>query len=422
MSNSYRKMMLLSLILLLTVGVVVGCGANEDKKASKSQQSEASSAVPVEIVQASSGEVVNYITVTGTAKAAKTAQLTPQIQETVQRVLVEEGDEVKAGERLIQLEQSDIKAKIDEAQAGLETAQAGLEELLAGTREEEIDKLQAQVEQARANYEQAEKDYERYKKLFNKDVISKQQFESKKTGYISAKSSYQTAQESLKMAQRGPTKEQIKTQQAKVRQSEAQLHTARLNLAKTALTAPFTGLIAEVEAEKGEMVGAQPIVSLVDLSSVEIQTYVSEKNINKLEVGQGVTVNFNAFSHQKQGKIKNIGPSLNQEEQGFPVEIEVDNGTDAIKAGMYAEIKIETQRSAGNLVIPKRSLLRENGSNYVFVVENNKAVKKEVRTGLSTVDKLEVLAGIEAGDKVVTVGSQRVTDGYAVRVVGGGGE
>ena len=423
MNKSYKNIIIIALIIGLTASILTGCGSKgEQASKGKKEQQQENTGIPVEVVEATSGEIVNHITVTGTAEAVKSAQLTPQLQETVDQVLVDTGDQVTAGETLVQLDQEDIKANINVSQAGLATAQAGLEELLAGAREEEIDKLKAQVEQAKANYEQAKSDYERYKKLFDKEVISKQRFESIKTKYISAKNSYKSAQKSLEMAEEGPTKEQIKTQRAKVNQAQAQLETAKLNLDKTKITAPFTGIIDEVNTEEGEMVGTQPVVSMVDLSTIEIQTYVSEKNINKLELKQQVDIDFNALENKLKGRIKNISPSLNQREQGFPIEIQVNNGGNLIKSGMYAEIRIETERSSGNLVIPKQSLLRENGTAYVFVVQDNKAIKQEVTTGLTTADKVEILTGIKSGDKVITVGAERVTDNYDVRVVGGGGQ
>lgn len=414
-------MIVLTLVIGLTAGIIVGCGAqNKETTSSQGQGNAESRAVPVETIEASKGEIVNYITVTGTATAVKSAQLTPQIQETVAEVLVEEGEQIKKGEKLIQLDQEDIKAGVAEAQAGLKTAQASLNELLAGTRAAEIERLQAQVAQAKANYQQAKRDYQRYKKLFAKDAVSKQSFESTKTKYISAQNSYKAAQKSLQIAQEGPTKEQINTQRTRVQQAQAQLKTAQLNLAKTSLTAPFDGVVTAVHAEEGEMVGTQPVLNILDLSAIEIETYVSEKNINKLAVGQKVAVNFNALTERLAGQIKNISPALNSQEQGFPLKIEVENEEGLIKSGMYAEVKMETARSKGNLVLPKQALLRENGSSYLFILTDGKAVKKEVKTGLTTVNKVEILSGIESGTKVITQGAERVTDGYEVRVVGGG--
>ncbi|MBM7557336.1 efflux RND transporter periplasmic adaptor subunit [Halanaerobacter jeridensis] len=423
MNKYYKNIIVIALVIGLTAGIFTGCGSKgEEASKSSKEKTQENNGIPVEVIKADTGEIVNHITVTGTSEAIKSAQLTPQLQETVDKVLVDTGDRVQKGATLVQLDQEDIKANINVARAGLETAQAGLEEMMAGAREEEIDKLKAQVEQAKANYEQAESDYERYQRLYDKEVISKQQFEGIKTKYISAKNSYKSVQESLKMAQAGPTKEQIKTQRAQVKQAQAQLDTAKLNLAKTKITAPFSGLVAEVNTEEGEMVGTQPVVSIVDLSTIEIQTYVSENNVNKLELGQQVEVDFNALANKLKGRIKNISPTLNQREKGFAIKIKVNNSGQLIKSGMYAEIKIETQRSSGNLVIPKQSLLRENGSAYVFKVEANKAVKEEVTTGLTTASEVEILSGLDNGDKVITVGAERVTDGYDVRVVGGGGQ
>jgi len=410
------------LILAVTVTALTGCGAKQAKKASTQQKTQEVTGIPVEVITAKTGELSNYITVTGTAKAVKSADLTPQLQKKVVEVLVDEGDRVEAGDKLVQLDQADIKAQVAEAQAGLEAAQAALEELLAGSRQEEIDKLIAQVEQAKAKYEQKERDYKRYQRLFDKEAISKQQLESVRTEYISAKNNYKALQESLKMSQAGPTKEAINTQKSNVAQAEAKLDTAKLNLAKTEITAPFTGRIAEVNLEVGEMAGTQPVISIIDLSSIKIKTYVSEKNINNLELNQSVEVDFNALDHKLAGKIANISPALNQEKLGFPVEINVDNSSNLIKAGMYAEVKIQTDYSAGKVVIPKQALIQEDDQSYVYIVKDNKAVKKEVSTGLTNTKDVEILSGVSAGDRVITVGAEQVSDGNQVRIVGGGGQ
>lgn len=419
MKKKYRNILVLTLIMMLTVGIV-GCGS-EDENASKEQkQGQENNGIPVETIAAETGEIVNYITVTGNAEAVQKTQLTPELQETVEKINVNEGQEVEAGDVLVRLDQTDVKSSIAEAKAGLKSAQTRLEELLAGTREEEIAQLAAQLEQAKANYEQAKSDYERYKKLFEREAISKQKFESIKTQYISAKSNYKSAQESLRMAENGPTKEQIKIQRAQVQQAKAQLNSAQLNLDKTMITAPFDGIVAAVNVDQGEMVGGQPIISMVNLDAVEIQTYVSENNVNKLEKGQKVAVDFNALENNLRGDIKSISPALNEQEKAYPIEIEVANSNNIIKSGMYAEINMETERSKGNVVIPKQSLLRENGDAYVFVVKDEKAVRKEVKIGLTTTEKVEILSGIETGDQIITKGTNQVTDSNSVRVVGGG--
>ncbi|PRX27732.1 RND family efflux transporter MFP subunit [Orenia metallireducens] len=422
MLRDYKRIIMVLLILGVTVTALTGCGSKQAKEASTQEKPQEVTGIPVEAITAKTGEITNYITVTGTAKAVKSADLTPQLQKKVIEVLVDEGDRVEAGDKLIQLDQADIKAQVAEAQTGLKAAQAALEELLAGSRQEEIDKLTAQVEQAKASYEQKERDYKRYQRLFDKEAVSKQQLESVRTEYISAKNNYKALQESLKMSQAGPTQEAINTQKSNVAQAEAKLDTAKLNLAKTEITAPFAGVIAEVNIEVGEMAGTQPVISIINLSSIKIKTYVSEKNINNLELNQPVEVDFNALDHKLEGKIANISPALNQEKLGFPVEINVDNSSNLIKAGMYAEVKIEIDYSAGKVVIPKQALIQEDGNSYIYIVENNKAVKKKVSTGLTTTEDVEVLSGIEAGDRVITVGSEQLTAGYEVRIVGGGGQ
>ncbi|GAB6098396.1 hypothetical protein JCM16358_02750 [Halanaerocella petrolearia] len=421
-----KNLVIIALILGLVISIVTGCGSKKDKQTSGSKKSSVQQSrkpIPVKVKQADIGNITKYITVTGTAKPVKSTEVTPELQEQADKVLIEVGDKIKKGEKLVQLNQEDVQAQVEEAKAALETAKAGLNELLAGTRQEKIDRLEAQLKQTAVTYKQAKKDYERYKKLFKKEVISKQDLETIKNQYISAESNYQAAKEELKMAKNGPTKEQIAAQKAQVKQTKTSLNTAKLNLAKTEITAPIAGVIAEVNIEEGETVSAQqPVVSIIDLNPVEIKTYISEQNINKLDIGQEVSINFSALDKELTGKIKTISPALDTSKKKFPVEIRVDNSSQLIKSGMYATVKLKTDVSSGKIVLSKKSIIQEDGTEYVYIAQNGRAVKKEVTTGLATKEKVVILAGVSLGDQVITEGSEQVTDGYGVTIVGGGGQ
>ncbi|GAB6136922.1 efflux RND transporter periplasmic adaptor subunit [Halanaerobaculum tunisiense] len=425
MIKKYKKLVIITLVLGLLLGVFVGCSQNE--ATSNSQQSSNQSennkpSIPVEVAKADTGKISKSITVTGEAKPAKSVNVTPQLQAQVEKVGVEVGDKVKAGNDLLQLDQEDVKVQFEKAEAGLEVAKANLNQILAGTRDDEISQIKAELKRAKANYDQAKKDYHRQQKLFKKDVISEQQLEASESKYISAKSTYKSTKLKLKIAKDGATEEKIQVLKAQVNQAKKNLKTAQVKLDKTEVTAPISGIVTQVDIETGEMAASQPAVSIVDLTPIKLKTFVSEQNINDLEKGQSVEVDFNALDNKLQGKIKKISPKMNQQHSGFLVEITINNSKRLIKAGMYAKATIETESSAGELVIPKQSLLQENNKNYVFIVQNNQAVRKEVTIGLTNSKKVEVLSGINLGDKIITVGSQKVSAGNEVRVVGGGGQ
>ncbi|AGB41515.1 RND family efflux transporter, MFP subunit [Halobacteroides halobius DSM 5150] len=421
MISQQKQLVIIIVILGLIIGGIIGCSQNQAQPTTKSQPPKQEQVTPVEVTLANVGKVIKSITVTGQAKPLKKVQITPQLQAKVENVLVEVGDKVKTGSKLLQLNQENFKIQVEQAKARLDVAQANLNKLLAGTREEKIAQLKAQLKQTKVNYKQAKSNYERHKKLFEKEIISQQQLEASKSRYISAKSSYQSTKESLEMAKEGATKEQIAVLKAQINQAKKGMEAAQLRLDKAIVTAPISGTVAKVEIEEGEIATPKPLISLVNLNQVIIETYISEQNITKLNLGQQVAINISALDKNFTGKIMTISPVIDPVKKKYLVKIKINN-PGPIKAGMYAKVKIQTDQSLSRIVIPQQAVMIEDNNRYVYLVKGNRVVKEIVKTGLTAQGKVAILNGINLGEKVITNGLDQVTSGDRVRVINRGDE
>jgi len=413
--NSIKVILLLGILSIL----LLGCSSKEEA-ASTGESNIPEKIVPVEVMSAKLGQVSNYVAVTGETAAIKTAQVTPQAQGEVEVVYVEVGDRVKKGAKLLQLDQDTALIQLKQAEAGVKAAQANLTKLLKGAKEEEIDSLEAQLKQAKSTYEQAKNAYDRQQKLFEESIISKQTLEQAEGQYIASESGYKSAQLTLKLAKEGATAEEINALEAQLAQAKAGLESAKLVLSKTTVLAPIDGIISRVDVSEGEVVGMQAVVGITNIDRIKVMTYVSQSIVNKLREDQEVQVKLDAINRSFIGQIKSISPVADKQKKSFPVEIIIDNSDNLIKDGMYAEVILDTDSAAEEVVISEGDILDDDNGDYVYIVEDAKVVRRNIKVGLTNGKEAVILSGLKVGDQIITSGQDQVNEGTNVEVINRG--
>lgn len=212
------------------------------------------------------------------------------------------------------------------------------------------------------------------------------------------------------------------TQQT-VDQLKAQLDAARSQydnlLENTVLRSPITGVVTARNYDPGDMTGAQPVLTVGQLSPVvKVMINVSENDLTKLKAGQPVDVTFDAFPGETfEGKIQRIYPTVDTATRTFQVEVRITNQGERIKPGMFARVSIDLGVKE-NIVVPDRAVVKQTGSGnkYVYVLKGNKVSYERIELGQRLDNAYELLSGIEDGDTVVITGQSRLADGVAVEV------
>lgn len=436
LKNNLFKLISIIVIIGVVCFLFVGCdnASKELDKQTLSQQTEqnddqalpaegmkqTNTVVSVEVEEVQSGSLANYVTVTGEARPYREVGVVPRLQEGVEKINVQVGDSVKKGDILLELKKEDELIAVEKAEAALKIAQANLQNTLNGSREEELHQLRAKLDAAKSDLELTQTNYDRYKELYDKEYISKQFFEEASNELTAAKSSYESARQSLKLAEAGSTSEEIKSLEGQVEQAQASLKADKLDLARATISAPISGIISDLDIEVGEISASSAVITIADLSRVKIETYISEAAVNKIKVGEDVDVDFEALEDKFTGEITSISPVADSTKKRFPVEIVVNNPNTIIKAGMYATIKLKTDRVYDQIIIPQNAVMEENGAEYVFIVKDNQAKRVEVTTGLSSEDGVAILNGLQAGEQLVITGQEYLKDGLEVKVVNRG--
>ncbi|WP_299382516.1 efflux RND transporter periplasmic adaptor subunit [uncultured Lacinutrix sp.] len=306
-------------------------------------------------------EVFNHVLeLQGNVTTKNLLIITPEFSGILTNVYVTEGQRVSKGQ---------ILAKVDDG---------GLSQQLAQY------KIQADL---------AKTTFERQERLWNQKIGSEIQ-------YLQAKSSYEAQQQAINQLQQ--------------------------QLNKTTVRAPFSGTIDDVITEKGSVVGAgqTPLIQIVNLDKMYIETDVPESYVADVVKGKNVTVEFPILGKTIDTKIRQAGDVINPANRTFKVEIDVPNKDKSVKPNLTARLKINDYTNPKAILVPQ-SIISENadGEQYVYVVKNKKennegeVTKVIIKTGRTQGDVIEVLANIENGTELIKEGARSVKDGQTVKVI-----
>ncbi len=253
--------------------------------------------------------------------------------------------------------------------------------------------LSQQLAQLKIQADLAKTTFDRQKRLWEQNIGSEIQ-------YLQAKSSYESQTEA-------------------VNQLEQQV-------AKTKVTAPFSGTIDDVITEQGSVVaaGQSQLMRLVNLDDMYIETDIPERYIADVTKGKNVVVDFPILGTTVETKIRQAGDYINPNNRTFKVEIGIPNKDKSIKPNLTARLKINDYTNENALLIPQ-SIISENanGEQYVYVISNKNdknigvANRVIITTGKTQGDVIEVLSGIENGTEIVQEGARSVKDGQSVQII-----
>jgi len=432
-------------VILLVVGGVGYATYRLSNRPSASQE--------LETFTVQRGEIVATVSATGSVAPAREVSLTFKSGGKVTRVPVAEGQVVQEGDSLAQLETADLEQQLAQAQASLtisearlaqieagpnaeelaaaqaslESAQANLERLREGPSEEEIIIAQADLERARIAVEQAQTEYDKIAWWagvgMTPQAAALQQasieYESAKAAYNlaiagptesevkSAESQVAQAQAQLEKLHQSPTPEELTIARAEVDRAKASLQQIQLQLEGTEIVAPFSGIVAHVGAQEGELVTAgSPIIRLIDPSTFHLDLDIDEIDIAKILVGQEVTITLDPLPDRElQGEVEYIAPTATVVEGivTYRVKVKIDPADIPLKVGMTATATIVTERKEGVLLLPNQAIQidRESGRTYVEKIVQGEPVSVEIEVGLRDELMSEVVRGLEEGDNVV---------------------
>lgn len=208
-----------------------------------------------------------------------------------------------------------------------------------------------------------------------------------------------------------------------VDQLKAQLDAVRSQydnmMENTVLRSPVTGVVIARNYDPGDMTGAQPVLTVGQLSPVvKVLINISENDMSRIKEGMPVDISFDAYPDETfAGRIYRVYPTVDEATRTFGVEIRIQNPGEKLKPGMFARVAIDLG-TLENVVVPDRAVVKQTGSGnkYVYVLHGDKVSYNKVELGRRLGTTYELLSGVENGDTVVITGQSRLADGVAVEV------
>jgi len=353
------------------------------------------------------------VTATGAIKAMVGAEVKvgSRIPGRVEHLAVHVGDRVKAGQIIARLEQEDLRAAVEKAQADLAAAQAKLATVRNGARTQELQTAEAALRQAEANRLLTQVNVDRYRQLYQDGGIALQVVDTAARDYDVAVAQVHNSREQLSLVREKYTPEDVQYAEAQVQQARAALRIAEANLGYATITAPMGGVVASVSTQQGETVTsgsaaaqAPTFVTIIDLNRLQVDAYVDETDIGKVRVGQEATFSVDAFPDREfTGKVTAIYPKalIQQNVVTYDVVIAIDNREGLLRPDMTANTTITVAKREKVLAIPNQAVRREDGERVAFVQEGERLARRGIKTGWKDKSYTEVLSGLKEGERVV---------------------
>ncbi|MBX5494515.1 MAG: efflux RND transporter periplasmic adaptor subunit [Bryobacteraceae bacterium] len=441
----------LFIVILLTVIVGVLAGIRISRRG----------IVTVQTGRAFRQDIASVVTASGEIKPRNYVNIGANVMGRIVSLEVAEGDRVRKNQVVARLEAVQAEADVQAQQANLRSAEAesAAAEAAVQAQNENLKTAQASIDRAKAELERARLDFSRAEQLFKEKLIAQQEFDTKKANYDALLAALREAEARFSQlkAQKQQTEAQLAVSQRRVSQIQATLRRFSDVLQKHNAISPIDGVVTNLPVRVGETVvpgiqnsPASLIMTIADMSLITAEVKVDETDIVNVKLGQVADITIDAMPNRVfKGRVIEIGNTAilrstglaasqsaisSQEAKDFKVVVALDNPPEDIRPGLSCTAKVTTATRRQALTIPIQALtVRQKGDlepkkegvqaatqpdpaaekakreevQGVFVVQGDRAVFRQVETGITGATDIEVLSGLKEGEEIVT-GSYKV--------------
>ena len=336
---------------------------------------------PVEAQEIRPCDISSYIVISGIVGSEEEALLSSKTGGRILKIYRDIGDIVRKEEKLV----------------SIDTSQLEIEKIKAHNN---IKIVQNQINQIKNKLDNAEKDLTRMRNLFKEGVIAQKQLENYKLSFDTIKEQHETSLLQLQVAKEN-------------------LRIIETNIKDASVYAPFAGIIGERKAGVGEVIGSEKVIlSIYNIKKLNGQVSVPGQYVPFLRLGQTAEITVDAFPERSiTAKISKIGGASDPTTKLFKIHLVFESNPEFLKPGFFFKGKILTESKKNVLTVPVQALIQEGKEYFVFTVNDHTAEKKLVSPGLRNEGRVEIVSGLDSGDKVVIFGKEKISSGSRVKVI-----
>ncbi len=356
------------LITLIVFSIMIGCGEKTEEKPdlSKKGKNNVEKNIPVMVEKIQPKNLEQFIKVTGKLEGWTDIVMTSETSGKIIEIKKRLGDRVAKGEEIGRIDNRDYEIQLKQSEASVLAAEA--------------------------SYESAELQMQASENLFKQNSISQVEYSQSKSAYKNALAGLNGAQAGLEKAQKAYDNSRF--------------------------IAPVSGFITDISIEIGQTISfGQPVCSIVDSKKMIIKTGVGEKEVQKLQKGQQVTISNDGKRDIFYGKITGIGIKPVNNSASYPIEIEIDNPKGKLLPGMVIEASIQSKVFKDVIYTSMNNIIQEYDDYFAFVItKENKAERRKVTLGEKVGENVIITSGIKIDEKLVIEGVENLEDGSVVDI------
>ncbi|TJX14383.1 efflux RND transporter periplasmic adaptor subunit [Tissierella creatinini] len=379
--------------------------------------------IEVNVKAVERGRITSYVEEIGEVKVKDYVNIYSPTSGKVTDVKYDVGDVVKKGDVLIRLDGEDISKMIKELDAQRSIIVAQLNEAKEPVDAKSIEKLNIEIKNIEKRIEFAEKDVSDSQMLYSIGASSAQEVEAARRNLDFEMSNLDKAKLDLELMMKPVSANRLAQYKAQLNQIDVQKKNLRDSTKDFTVTSTIEGTVLLKDVEVGSYL--QPgmhIMEIGNINNIYVESEILVGDIGKISEGSEVLISSDDLDLKGlKGKVSKIHPTafskisdLGIEQKRIKVEIILENANPNLRPGYDLDIKIILEKNDDTLLIPENAVFGMDGKNYVFTVEESKAILREVKTGIESERQIEILAGLEEGEIVILSPDNDLEDGIKV--------
>jgi HlyD family secretion protein len=362
----------------------------------------------------------NTISTNGKIEAADNFEAHASAPAIVKRVYVHEGEQVKAGQILVQLDDAEARSARAHALAQLRTADADISAVGRGGTQDEVITTESGLAKAKAERDTAQRNADAMKKLFEKGSASAGELREAETRLHAAQADVSLLERKQNERFSNP---EISKVRAEAGDARAAYDAAEELLKNLNIRSPRAGTVYSVPLRQGSF--ANPgdlLVQVAQLNKMQVRAFVDEPEIGKLAIGQKVIATWDALPGRTwEGSVSRVPSTVVTRGTRNVGELmcTIDNSDLKLLPNVNVNVMITTAQQDNSLTVSREAVYQENGKRFVFTVEDGRLKRHEVQTGISSLTRIQIKQGLQAGTKVAVAAanSQNLADGIPAKIV-----
>jgi multidrug efflux pump subunit AcrA (membrane-fusion protein) len=390
-----------------------GCGKAKEKDAAEGE-----APTPVQVAEARSGPIDHIVTADAVIYPINQANVTPKIATPVKRMLVNRGDHVKVNQLLAELESRDLAASVNESKSLYDQAEANYQNVSGATVIDDKTKAQTDVASAQQGLEAAKKVYDNRVELVKQGALAQKLADDAKLALVQAQSQFETAQRHLQTLNQVGQREQIAGAKAQADAAKAHYESTAAQLSYAEVRSPISGVVSDRSVYAGEMpASGTPIISIVDISQIVARANIPVKEAQAIQAGRPATIA--GPDGDIGGKVIVVSPAVDPQTTTVEVWVQAPNPGEKLKPGGTTRVTIKAETLQDVIIVPASALLNsdEGGQKVMVAGTDNLAHERKISVGIRQGDNLQLISGVQAGEKVIISGGLGLDDKAKIKIV-----